>query len=107
MFAYRSERLAAAAYKLLLLCTQVVSSIAAAHSKGSSVKLVSMDEVCRVLPSAKQLHADDMAILTEWYISHINWIPPDPDTLVGPTSAWHAAASPAVVSCFNGGTGLP
>lgn len=107
MFAYQSERLAAAAYRLLLLCTQVVSSIAAAHSKGSSVKLVSMDEVCRLLPSVKQQHADDVAILTEWYISHIKWIPPDPDTLVGPTSACHAAASPAVVSCFNGGTALP
>jgi hypothetical protein len=73
--------------------TQVVSSIEAAHSKGSSVKLVSMDEVSRWLPAVKQQHAEDTATLAEWYTSHVNWIPPDPDTLVGSMCAWRAAAN--------------
>jgi hypothetical protein len=88
-FAYQLERasLAAAAYNLPVQCAQVVNNIAGAHSKGSSVKLVSMDEVCRWLPSVKQQHADDVAALTEWYTSHINWISPDPATLVRAQSA--------------------
>jgi hypothetical protein len=68
---------------------QVVSNIAAAHSKGSSVKLVSMDEVCRWLPAVKQRHAEDLAVLAEWCLSHSNWVPPPPEAQVNSICACH------------------
>lgn len=63
---------------------QVVSGVAAAHkAQGSSADLATMDEVARWLPSLKQPDAEGLATLREWYLSHVNWVPPPPEAEVG------------------------
>jgi hypothetical protein len=62
-----------------------------------SVKLVSMDEVSHWLPSVKQRRAKDLATLTDWYFSHLSWVPPPAEAQVGSIRAcqlWESCLCP-------------
>lgn len=45
-----------------------------------------MDEVALCLLSVKQPDAEELATLGDWYLSHVNWVPPPPEEEVGPES---------------------